>query len=158
MRYTNDQILVLTNACTSIFIIVAKSDGKISEQEEALFIETHFQRLKDSQLVKDLYEQCILECFLQSQFDHEYIHDQKKKPAAVHIEQIKRAIALVKRKEGLKGYLLYQKEMLKMAQEIADTTADYWGYGARINNKEQQALSQIKQLFAIKASKSQSKS
>ena len=148
MEYSEKELLLLYDACISIFMLVASSDGKVTKEEEGIFLSTKLQSIIDSQIIDKLHEQYIFEMILQQERTPAHIEKCKKMPKDMHLDQIKRAVELVRVKESSASFRKYCQSMNDYAQRIARSSRELLGWGAAINKAEKNTLAQLRMLFS----------
>lgn len=147
MEYSEKEMAIVTQACISIFVLVAKSDGTISKAEEKTFLDSYAQILRDSQLIDALQEQFIFEAFTEKDRINKVLKRSLLRTTDQHLASIRRALSLVKHKEDSKVFTRYCGQMNKLANSIAEASRGRFGLGAKVSNKEQQTLDTLNHIF-----------
>ncbi|MEC7985122.1 MAG: hypothetical protein VX278_08155 [Myxococcota bacterium] len=148
MEYSEKELLSLYDACISVFMLIASSDGKVTEEEESAFFSHKLQSIIDSQIIDKLHEQYIFEMILEQERTPIHIERCKQMPKNKHLEQVKKAVELVKAKESDESFQKYCESMNEYAKRIAKSSRELWGWGAEINTDEKNTLTQLRILFS----------
>ena len=144
MEYSVDELHILGDACTAVFLLVAGSDGRMSTAEREIFLRDHVRAILAAQIIDSEQEQAVMEILL-----HEYNSDAKisaleRRPVSEGLQILRRAASLIAHKEDAIAVKRYRVAMMSLAKNIADASRGFLGLGASTSAKEAQMLDRIR--------------
>lgn len=144
MEYSVDELHILGDACTAIFVLVAGSDGRMSAAERAVFLRDHVRAILAARLIDSQQEQAVMEILLEEYNSDAALGVLEQRAVPERLQTLRRAASLIAHKEDARAIQRYRVAMMSMAKNIADASRGFLGFGASISAKEEQMLAQIK--------------
>lgn len=154
MEYSSRDIALLSDACMSLYFLVAGSDGGVSRAEQQAFIDNHLPTLKSARIFDQFHNELIMECLLQSRQSPKALARRESLDEAAHLATLRRAAALVAAKEPEEGYERYGAQMRLLAQQVAEASKSYWGLGQAVSQAEADMIKKIDLILRLVPSKS----
>ena len=144
MEYSVKELHILGDACVSIFLLVAGSDGRLSAAERAIFLRDHVRAILAARIIDAEHEQAIMEIMLQEYNSEEKISALERRPVSDDLQALRRATSLIASKEDDGAVKRYRVAMMSLAKNIADASRGLLGLGASTSSKEAQMLERIR--------------
>ena len=144
MEYSVKELNILGDACTSIFLLVAGSDGRMSAAERAIFLRDHVRAILAARIIDAEHEQAIMEILLEEYNSEEKIGSLERRPISEDLHTLRRAASLIAHKEDATAVKRYRVAMMSLAKNIAGASRGFLGIGASTSTKEAQMLDRIK--------------
>ena len=147
MEYSEKEMAIITQACISIYVLVAQSDGHVSKAEEKTFLDSYAQILRDAKLIDALQEQLIFEAVTDKDRISKALKRSLLRTKDQHLSSIRRALSLVKHKEDAKVFTRYCGQLNKLATNVAEASRGRFGIGSKISSKEKDTLNTLNSIF-----------
>lgn len=144
MEYSVDELHILGDACTAIFLLVAGSDGRMSAAEREVFLRDHVRAILAARLIDSRREQAVMEILLEEYNSEAKLSALLQRPAPEGLRTLRRAASLIAHKEDAAAVKRYRVAMLSLAQNIAEASRGFLGLGAAVSASEEQMLVKIK--------------
>ena len=145
MEYSVDELHILGDACTAIFLLIAGSDGRVSAAERTVFLRDHVRALLAARLIDEEREQAVMEILLQEYNDAAKLHALEASPVSSGLQTLRRAASLVAHKEQADPGAVkrYRMAMMSLARNIAEASRGFLGLGAATSAREETMLARI---------------